>query len=353
MARHLTALRHPGLEAHVTRRLAMIYDEGPSDAEDRPPHVRAASGLSAFKEYLAVIQDDANWLALIDADDRIRAWPLPPGPSGARVFSSERGNKHEKFDLEVCIIMPGKDGHELIGFASGSHLGREWILRVCENTSFGAALTGAPLHAQARTELEAEFLDATRFYEALRANKTFSGAGLNIEGAVAVDDDRIVLFQRGNAPAKDGLEPVDATAEVPWRALAAHLADPEDVPAPILDNVTRYDLGTLDGVRLTFSDAEYLGEGRILYSASAEDPETDRIAGSVLGVIDLDGSVHWTELTNQDGGYFRGKIEGLSRDARDRRKVHFVIDDDDETVPSEIFEAALSEGFFRPRAHRL
>jgi hypothetical protein len=58
-----------------------------------------------------------------------------------------------------------------------------------------------------------------------------------------------------------------------------------------------------------------------------------------------DGSAHWTELADQDGGRFRGKIEGLSRDVRDAQRVHFVIDDDDETVPSEIFEAVLSGGF--------
>jgi hypothetical protein len=331
----------------------MIYDEGPSDADDRPPHVRAASGLSAFREYLAVIQDDANWLALIDADERIYALPLPPSPSGARVFSSARGNKHEKFDLEACITVPGSKGQELIGFASGSHLGREWILRVHESASFRAALTETALHAQAGTELTAEFIDATRFYEALRANTEFSGAGLNIEGAVVIDEDTIVLFQRGNAPARDNLRAVDATAEISWRALSAHLADPENVPPPMLKSVTSFDLGTLDGVRLTFSDAEWLGEGGILYSASAEDPGTSRIAGSVLGVIDLKGPVYWTELTNENGGLFGGKIEGLSWDIRDTRKVRFVIDDDDETVPSEIFEAALSEGFFRAPHHQV
>ncbi|WP_162913076.1 DUF6929 family protein [Rhodospirillaceae bacterium SYSU D60014] len=346
MSRCRTARRDPELKAHVTRRVAMIYDDGPSDADDRPPHVRAASGLSAFKEYLAVIQDDANWLALIDAADRIHALPLPPGPSGARVFSKGRGNKHEKFDLEACITLPGEDGHELIGFGSGSHPGREWILRVHEGTSFGAVLTETAMHEGAGIEVTAEFLDATRFYENLRANKTFSGAGLNIEGAVAIDADRIMLFQRGNAPVGDGLDAVDATADVSWRALAAHLADPDNVPPPTLDDVTHYDLGTLDSVRLTFSDADRVGDGRILYSASAEDPETGRIAGSVLGIIEPDGSARWTELTDQDGGPFHGKIEGLSRDLRDPRKVHFVIDDDDESVPSEIFEAALSDGFF-------
>jgi hypothetical protein len=332
-----TAVRDPSLEARVTGCLAMVYEEGPSDEEDRPPHVRAASGLSAFREYLAVIQDDANWLALVDSEQRITAVPLPPSRGGDRVFSEDRGNQDDKYDLEACITVPGADGLELIGFASGSRRGREWILRVREKDSPGARTADS---------FDAEFLEAEPFYEALRANPSFCGSGLNIEGAVTIDDDRIMLFQRGNSDPTDGLEPVDATAEISWAGLCAHLADPRKVPPPPLQNVRDYDLGELEGVRLTFSDAEHLGEGRILYSASAEDPETDEIAGSVLGVVEPDGSARWTELTAADGGPFRGKIEGLSRDLKDPRKMHFVIDDDDETVPSEIFEAVLSEAFF-------
>ena len=344
MPRDFTARRDPELEAHVTRRVAMLYDAGPSAADDRPGHVRAASGLSAFKEFLVVVQDDANWLALIDASG-IHALPLPAGPGGVRVFSGARGNRNDKFDLEACTTVPGENGHELIGFGSGSHVGREWILRVHEGaSSFGAALRQTAVHERAGVAVAAEFVDATRFYESLRANEAFCGAGLNIEGAVAIED-RIMLFQRGNARAGRGRAPVDATAEVLWPALAAHLADPERIAPPALHDVTRYDLGTLDGVRLTFSDADRLGAGRILYSASAEGAE--RIAGSVLGVIEPDGSAHWTELTDQDGRPFRGKIEGLSRDLRDPRKVHFVIDDDDESMPSELFEATLGDAFFR------
>ena len=210
------ATHRPDLHARVTRQLAMVYDDGSCEARDRPPHVRAASGLSAFKEYLAVVQDDANWLALIDHQDKVHAVPLPRGPDGARVFSTDRDNKGDKFDLEACITVPGAKGHELVGFASGSHRGREWILRVHEDVTFGAPLTQVVTDPNGRTELMAEFLDATRFYESLRQNSDFCGAGLNVEGAVALDDDRIMLFQRGNAPPKDGLQPVDATAEVSW-----------------------------------------------------------------------------------------------------------------------------------------
>jgi hypothetical protein len=124
------------------------------------------------------------------------------------------------------------------------------------------------------------------------------------------------------------------------------LAEPHSVPPPVLESIRAYDLGELDGVRLTFSDAEHLGEGRILYSASAEDGETGRIAGSVLGVIEANGQARWAELLDADGSPFEGKIEGLTRDLRSACKVHFVIDDNDETIPSKIYEALLTDTFF-------
>jgi hypothetical protein len=348
MSEHKIARQDPALSARIVRRLEMTYADGPSEADDRPPHVRAASGLVAFREYLAVIQDDANWLALIDEDDRVHALPLPPGPeSGSRIFSKRRGNRGEKFDLEACIVVPGRDGAELIGFGSGSHRGREWILRVHEGEDMDAVLRDRAKHDLLGIDLQAEFLDAAPFYDALRATREFAGAGLNIEGAVMVDDDTIRLFQRGNARPQGELEPVDATGDISWAALAAHLADPAGVPPPPLRNTRRYDLGALDGVRLTFSDAEHLGGGRILYSASAEDRATDAIVGSTLGVIEPDGTARWTEVIDAQGGRFEGKIEGLTLHRRHASFARFVIDDDDEDLPSVLFEAELSDGFLR------
>lgn len=338
-----TARHDPQLTAHVTGKLAMVYEEGPSDEEDRPAYVRAASALSGFREYLAVIQDDANWLALVDAEQRVTAVPLPPSPSGARVFDKSHGNEDEKYDLEALITISSTDSHQLIGFASGSREGREWILRVRERAEATAAQSAA-------ATLEAEFIQAEAFYKALRENISFCGAGLNIEGAVAVEGDRIMLFQRGNAEAAGDLHPVNATAEISWAALNRYLAAPDEVSPPELQNIRCYNLGELKEVRLTFSDAEVLDSGRILYSASAEDPDSDRIAGSVLGVIEANGEARWTELIDLEGGPFQGKIEGLSRDVRDPHKMHFVIDDDDADVPSEIFEATLAKAFFEPRA---
>lgn len=342
----IIAHNDPGLSATVVRELDMVYADGPSEADDRPPHVRAASGLVGFREYLAVIQDDANWLALIDEEDRIHALPLPPGPeSGSRVFSQSRGNRHEKFDLEACIVVPGLHGPELIGFGSGTHAGREWILRVHESEHMDAALSEQASHLHLGIDVTAEFLTARPFYDSLRATSEFCGAGLNIEGAVLLDDDIVRLFQRGNAPTRAGLTPVDATGDFSWRALAAHLAAPSRVPPPPLRNIRRYDLGILNGVRLTFSDAEHLGGGRVLYSASAEDPATGHIVGSTLGVIEPDGQAHWTALSDGRGGTFEGKIEGLSLHRRRASIARFVVDDDDEELPSKLFEAELGRGF--------
>lgn len=331
MTKIIRAVEEPRWEARVVARRDMTYKDGPSDEDDRPPHVRAASGLSAFREYLAVIQDDANWLALIDADQQVTAVPLPPSPRGDRVFSRKRGNRDDKYDLEACVTVRSGEGLELVGFSSGSRHEREWILRVREG---------------ADGELKGEFVAAPAFYAALRANTDFCGAGLNIEGALALDHDRVRLFQRGNAEPCDGLEAVDATAEFSWAALCEHLSDPESTPPPSLENIRRYDLGALGDVRLTFSDAEHLGGGRVLYSASAEGTgdkgEDGAIHGSVLGIIEADGHARWAHLCDEDGQPFRGKVEGLTLDLNDPRKVCFVIDDDDEDSPSRIFHAAVS-----------
>jgi hypothetical protein len=324
------------LKARVISKREMTYVDGPSNKDDRPPYVRAASGLSAYREYLAVVQDDTNWLALIDAEQRVTPVPLPRGPHGNRVFSAKRGNQADKYDLEACVTVDGPEGLELIGFASGSRAGHDYVLRVSEKDGQIGEL---------QDRLAAEFLAASSFYKSMREQVEFSGAGLNIEGALARDHDTVCLFQRGNAEPRGTLQPIDATAEFSWSKLRKHLAQPEDEPPPTLCNIRTYDLGRINGVRLTFSDAELIGNDRVLYSASAEDPESGNVQGSVLGVIDAVGQARWTALVDQDGSFFQGKIEGLTLDRIDPLKFHFVIDDDDEMSPSIVYQARLSRSF--------
>lgn len=289
-------------------------------------------------EHLFVVQDNANWIAVVNPDDSVTAVPLPRGPAGARVFSKSRENADDKVDLEACVILRGDAGPELVAFGSGTTQNRCWILRMSgPDQAAVEGISGA---------FEAEFLDARVFYQSLLHKRAFCGGSLNIEGAIALDDTRMLLLQRGNAPPGEG-EPVDATGEICWPLLRRHLEDPLTVPPPEIENVTRYELGELNGVRLTFSDAEYLGGGRILFSASAEHPEQGdgEVEGSVLGLIEANGETRWTEVSCEDGSPFASKIEGLSRSIHDPSTVRFVIDDDDETAPSEVFEAKLSPGF--------
>jgi hypothetical protein len=331
--RTLRAVHDPAMSAKITRRLPLAYLEGSSAPADRPPFVLAASGLAMLGEHLFVVQDNANWLAVVHPDETVTALPLPRHWSGVRIFNEERQNTDQKFDLEACVVMQSADGPELVGFGSGTGESSCWILRV---TGADQAIGHPSEHSGA---YGAHFLDAAVFYQSLRDDAGFSGGRLNIEGATAIDAERILVLQRGDASESEG-DPVDATGEVSWPALIAHLADPSSVPPPQMENVTRYELGQLNGVRLTFSDAEYLGDGRILFSGSAEKLDGS-VSGSVIGLIDGARHARWTEISSEDGSPFRSKIEGLSLAAGKPGTIRFVIDDDDETAPSEMFEAVF------------
>ena len=333
-----TAIHDSGLTARIVARHKLIYAEGPSDDDDRPPFVESASGLATLGEFLFVVQDNANWVAIVHPDESVTSVPLPRGPGGVRVFNEDRDNTDEKVDLEACAVMPGEDGPELVAFGSGTGDSSCWILSVAgiEQATCGG-------------RCEARFHDAHRFYASLKDNRGFCGGRVNIEGAIALDDRRILILQRGNAKPDEG-EPIDAIGTVEWQALRAHLERPDSVPPPPLSDVVRYELGDLDGVPLTFSDAELLDGGRILFSASAEAAGDDggadgKVKGSVLGLIEQSGDARWTAVLDDRGKPFTGKIEGLTVTPGKPGRVRFVIDHDDETAPSEIFEAELGGGF--------
>jgi hypothetical protein len=81
----LRALHDPALTARVVRSVPLFYAHGADPAHDRPAHVRSASGLLRAGSRLAVIQDDANFVALADpATGWARAIALPAGEGGLR-----------------------------------------------------------------------------------------------------------------------------------------------------------------------------------------------------------------------------------------------------------------------------
>ena len=319
------------LKARIVRRVAMRYAAGADASHDKPAYVRSASGLAWVGNRLAVIQDDASFLALVDPDTGLaEGFPLPAGPGGARQFDDARGNKAGKLDLEAIALVPTRDGVRLAAFGSGSLPPRETVVVISFVPPAPPAIVVHP---------------ASAFYARLRAATWFAGSDMNVEGALYVDG-ALKLFGRGNGAAVGALRPVNASCDVVWTDLVAHLERPASVLPPTPQRITQYDLGTLDGVPLGFTDAAQGRGSAIVYAAAAEiSPDATRdgeVRGSVLGVIGPEPiHVRWTVLQDETGR-FLGKVEGIAFDARDAARLYAAVDFDDHTRPSELLEVALS-----------
>jgi hypothetical protein len=329
----VVARRDDALRARIVRMLPLVYAAGEDPGLDRPGHVRAGSGLAWVGGTLVAIQDDANFVARIDpGDGHVHPLPLPAGEGGLRQFDDVRGNKGFKLDLEACTVVPdGQGGEMLLAFGSGSSARRERILRVAE--------VAAP-------HPFVELREAITFYARLRDAAEFAGSELNVEGAVWRGG-HVLLLNRGNGAAVDGRQPVDATCQVEWAALLAYLDGPGGQPAPAPQSIIQYELGEIEGSRLTFTDAMVAGDA-LVYTATAEASpnavDDGPVAGSALGIIGADGEARWTELRDADGTRFEGKVEGVARGTRPGT-VYVVVDRDDPARPSELCEVELSGGW--------
>jgi hypothetical protein len=305
-----------------------VYAHGADAALDRPAHVRAASSLAATRDGFAVVQDDANFVAIIDHSGRvIRSIELPAGPGGLRQFDDLRGNKAHKLDLEACLTVSEPQGTLLIALGSGSTPSRENVVLVrwCESDRPDVSVVRLP-----------------RLYDALRHERAFAGSELNIEGAIVVDD-RLRLFGRGNGAARAGIDPANATCDLDWRGFLAHVHAPADHPPPLPSNVVRFELGMLNGIALGFTDAAHW-RGAVLYAAAAEaSPDATRdgtVAGSAIGVFN-DTRVRWAPLVDASGTPVAAKVEGIARVRDSSDRVHVVIDADDPHAPSELCTVEL------------
>jgi hypothetical protein len=312
----------PELEVIATAPRELRYAAGADAMLDRPEHVRAASAVAFFGPRLAIVQDDANFLALVDPHSgAVTSFALATGD--VRQFDDTRGNKAHKLDLEACVVVPSDVGPTLLALGSGSTARRETILVARGLDGDEPALQLVPAHA---------------LYAALRARTEFSGSELNIEGAACVGG-TLRLFNRGNGAPRDELLPVDATCDLVIADLLAHLAGGA---LPAIDAITQYGLGAIDNVRLGFTDAAVVGE-RVFYLAAAEDsPDAVRdgpVAGVAIGVIDGE-RVRYARVRTELG-VFDGKAEGLAFDPEDPRRGYLVIDRDDPTTAAEIWNFEL------------
>jgi hypothetical protein len=295
------ATHDPTMSAIVTSAMPLRYDAGADATIDRPAHVRAGSGLARIRGGVALIQDDANFVALVERDPwRVRGVNLDAGHEGKRQFDKSRGNKKHKLDLEACFTVEEPWGTLFVAMGSGSkgHRPRETIvlLRDCDSASPSVLQVQVP-----------------RLYERLRGEADFAGSQMNIEGAVHLGD-RVRLFGRGNGSPRDGLRPVNATCDLDWQMFLAHVHDPDRAPPPEPTNVARYELGSLGGIPLGFTDAASW-RGAIVYSAAAEDSpdviEDGPVHGSAIGIIDERGETRYAFLNDASGALYAGKVEGI------------------------------------------
>lgn len=296
--------------AVLTRSVGLEYSSAPPDVSDVAPHVRAASAVRRVGGELWIVQDDVNAVAIY-AGGEVRAVLLPPGVNGARSFSEERGNKRHKLDLEASVVLP--DGR-LLAFGSGSTAARERVVTMAPD---GAVTVhhGAPLYA------------------AMRQNHGFSGSELNIEGAVVLGD-VLRFLQRGNGAVVDGRKPVNATADVPLQPFLAWLDAGAVLPA--LERVTRYDLGQVDGVPWTFTDATVVGGEVVFVGAAEASPDTYRdgeVVGSCLGILTEDGPQVFPVL-DRGGALAKIKLEGIDYRPGTEWSFDVVADMDDPKVPA-------------------
>jgi hypothetical protein len=311
--RRLVAQVDPRLQAVLDGLVELAYAQPAEPDDDRPDHVRAASAIRRFGSRLVIVQDDVNVLALRGSDGAVLPILLPRGEARRRMFGDDTHNKHAKMDLEAGVVLP--DGR-LVAFGSGSTPARERLVVL-------------------DTDLGVRVVEAGDLYAQLRACTAFSGAELNVEGAVQLGG-VLRLFQRGNGAAREDCETIDATGDLPLAQFVAWL---DGGPCPPLHDVVQFDLGTIEGTRACFTDAAALADGRVAFVACAEQsPDTTRdgdVLGCRFGIIDGD-RVRITDIVDPQGALARLKIEGLEVRGDDATAFHVVVDMDRGDEPARL-----------------
>ncbi|AKI99562.1 hypothetical protein ATI61_109241 [Archangium gephyra] len=282
-------------------------------------HVSAASGLVRAGQWLHVVADDSLFLA---------SFPLVGEAPGAfqRLLPGElplepKSRKAQKPDMEALCLVQGLTGAPhgaLLAVPSGSTAVRQK----------GALI---PLAADGSAAGPVREVDFTSLYAQLAREL----GPLNVEGA-AVSGARLRLLNRGNGDeGKDAVVDLDAGRVV--RALEAGAP----LEADVVRIVRRWELGRAGTVRLSFTDAAPLPDGRIVFTAAAEDTRDayadGAVMGSAVGVLAPDGTPMFL-----DGVDAKVKLEGV--DARvEGGRIHLLLvaDADDPTQAAPLFETVL------------
>lgn len=307
---------NPAVAVRFVRELTLA---SPTDAGS-VRHISAASGMVVIGEFLYVIADDEFHLGVFgrtgtDAGRLLRLFPgeLPDA-------AAER--KAHKPDLEALVRLPGFTGYPhgaLLALASGSR----------PNRRTGVVLE---LDASGRIAGEPRPYPLEPFYAPLQ--KRFPA--LNVEGAVVLDD-ALVLFHRGSRA-----QPESALVSFPLREIF-HAAQSETAALPPVaaSRVRSFDLGAIEGAPLSFTDGAALPDGRIVFTAVAENTEDNYLdgpcLGAVVGILGSEGGVQMMRPLQPTE-----KVEGLHATLEgDRIRLLLVTDADDAKVPAKLLSAEI------------
>lgn len=284
--------------------------------EHRHMHLNAASGLVKVGDFLYVVADDENHLGIFHATSsepgklkRLFAGELPVEPEQ---------RKAKKPDMEAITLLPGSEKYPngaLLALGSGSKKLRHQGV-IIELDKHGAI------------QHEPDIIDLKPLYDLLE--EAFEK--VNIEGAAVVDE-QLFLFQRGNS--KNCRNAIVALKMKSFFKLIAKKDNKIEL------KITDYDLGKINEVPLTFTDATALPNGAILFTAAAEntlDPVLDGVCeGSAVGIIQPDGVLF--KLWNLQPVV---KVEGVAAQLQGSKiQLLMVTDADNEAIPAALYRAEL------------
>jgi hypothetical protein len=303
---------------HVTK-VRELTLQAPSSPE-RHPHLSAASGLVFAGDYLYVVADDEQSLGVFPATGDAAGVLMAIFSGALPTTSTER--KARKPDLEALARLPpfpGCPDGGLFALPSGSR----------PNRRTGALI---PLDARGGASGPPRPVDFSGLFALLEGQFP----ALNIEGAVVVAD-RLRLLQRGGSRRHTENAWIDLLLPEVMHAIATA----NSVDHATLVGTQSFDLGTIDGIPLAFTDGAALPDGSLMFTAVAEDADNSYddgpCVGAAVGMAGLDGRLRFLERL--DPTY---KVEGI--DARvegDMIRLLLVTDSDDEHLPASLLAAAI------------
>lgn len=299
----------------VARKLRSLDLAAPS-APGRRPFLSAASGLVRTAERLFVIADDELHLGVFPATGdgagnlvRMLDGVLP---------DEKAARKRRKPDFEVLMLVPPEPDlphGALLALGSGSTPARRQGVLV-------------PLDAAGSPGGAPRILDLSP----LLAPLTEIFAEPNIEGATFMRS-TLRLFQRGNRS-----HPENVIVEYRLASLVAALESRRQL-RPTKRH--RLDLGDVDGIPLSVTDATALPDGGMVVTAVAEntsDAYQDGICiGAAVGVLDADGRLLGLERLDRPR-----KVEGVdARRVAGGIELLLVTDADDPDIPAALLAARV------------